>query len=317
MSTAISASLQSKSSSNSIAPSSASTPRRALPSRANTTLLPNSGNVKVLSNAGSGTAGSGPSTPQQDASSAVLSSTPGKWQHPRMNEVLQRQSKTRFDNTNMRTILANAIFLIASLILEYALQKTLPRSQLHAMSPYPATAMLLLRLFFLFQIATALAPWFRKQDLCEDVPLTPAQRAMLGLPPMSRPATPSEKEQYVTPPRYSRSGTPRSSGSSSLRAQVSGSPLSGRGTPMKPGTSFFDITGSPSSAFRGSGERRRLSYTTTQSSPLGISDFDATGSVNTPTKSNKASVGLNNKWLYEKSRSSPRGSPRSGIQAFL
>nr|POE87553.1 oxidoreductase andh [Quercus suber] len=165
------------------------------------------------------------------------------------------------------------------------------------MSPFPAIALLLLRLLFLFRIVTALLPRFRKPDMCEDVPLTPAQRAMLGLPPMSRPATPLEKEQYVTPPRYSRSGTPRSNSNSSLRAQTSGSPLSGRGTPFEPATSFFDVAGSPSSVLRSGSERRRLSYTVAESSPLSIKEFEVAGSVNTPTKSNKASVGLNNKWL--------------------
>ena len=52
----------------------------------------------------------------------------------------------------------------------------------------------------------------------------------------------------------------------------------------------------------GSAERRRLSYN------FGTSEFDAGGSMmgTTPTKiNNRASVGLNSKWLYEKGRGSP------------
>ena len=53
-------------------------------------------------------------------------------------------------------------------------------------------------------------------------------------------------------------------------------------------------------------ERRKLSYTSTRSSPLSVSEMDALGgSVNTPTKRDphlRASVGLNSKWLYEKGK---------------
>ena len=59
------------------------------------------------------------------------------------------------------------------------------------------------------------------------------------------------------------------------------------------------------SGLRGAGERRRLSYTSTRSSPMSVSEFDAAGSVSTPSKANRASVGLNSKWLYEKGRASP------------
>lgn len=53
-----------------------------------------------------------------------------------------------------------------------------------------------------------------------------------------------------------------------------------------------------------SAERRRLSYGARASS----SELDAGGSMmgTTPTKiNNRASVGLNSKWLYEKGRGSP------------
>lgn len=168
-----------------------------------------------------------------------------------------------------------------------------------------------MRLLFLLNIGLALRPLLRKPDACEDIPLTPSQRHLFGLPPLARPATPQEQEQYITPPRYARSasGTPRSS-SSSLYAEVSGSPLnlSDRRTSFNGSTPFRSPSGSPLGGLQphrgGSGERRKLSYTANRNSPLSISEFDAAGSVSTPTKTagNRASVGLNSKWLYEKGK---------------
>lgn len=150
---------------------------------------------------------------------------------------------------------------------------------------------------------------------------------------MSRPATPQEEAQYVTPPRYSRSATPRSSlGSAgsladSLRVQARGSPLSGRGSPLDASMSInspFGSTrrgsgsGSPFSASPlkdkmlsnselgrrgsfGSSMGRRESLGSPRGSPMG-GDFD---NLSSPAKSGRASVGLNSKWLYQKGRASP------------
>ncbi|KAK5694858.1 hypothetical protein LTR97_009449 [Elasticomyces elasticus] len=163
-------------------------------------------------------------------------------------------------------------------------------------------------------IVIGFAPLLKPKDNCDDVPLTPSQRQLLGLPPMRRPATPQEQQQYVTPPRYSRSTTPQSN-TSSLRAQTSGSPLNGR--PLESSTSQLgrrSVSGSPGmggasplayGGLRSNSSARRTSF---QSSPLSTPEFDAAGSISTPTKSGKASVGLNSKWLYEKGRGSPRSS---------
>ena len=181
-----------------------------------------------------------------------------------------------------------------------------------ALQPLPDYAVAIICLIFATNIGFATLPLFRQPDACEDVPLTPSQRKLLGLPPMSRSATPREEQQYVTPPRFARSGagTPRST-SSSIRAEAGDSPLSGRGGG---GSGALDsslrksFSGSPFGSPTGS-ERRRLSYTSGRSSPLSISEFDAAGNISTPTKGSKASVGLNNKWLYEKGRPGPWGSP--------
>jgi len=172
-------------------------------------------------------------------------------------------------------------------------------------------------------MAITLAPIFRRPDACEDIPLTPQQRHALGLPPMSRPATPQEEAQYVTPPRYSRSATPRSSFGSagsfadSMRVQARASPLSGRGSPnldISVGSPFGSArrgsgSGSPFSAsplkdkmFNTSELGRRGSLGSSRGSPMG-GDFDQ---MNSPgAKSGRASVGLNSKWLYQKGRNSP------------
>lgn len=194
---------------------------------------------------------------------------------------------------------------------------SLPRTWLLSTEPYSTYTLYLLRLFFALNITLASLPLLRPQDPCEDIPLTPAQRHYLNLPPMTRPATPQEQEQYVTPPRYSRSATPQSN-TSSLRGNASDSPLdsslrrSTSGSPFGGGQIQQQHRASPF----GDSNRRRLSFQSTRSSPLSTSEFDAVGSISTPTKSSKASVGLNSKWLYEKGRGSPRGSVGSGLAGW-
>lgn len=207
----------------------------------------------------------------------------------------------------------------------------LPYPPLASLQPFLSYILYLLRAFFLLNLSIASIPLFRSPDACEDIPLTPAQRQLFGLPPMSRPATPQEKEQYVTPPRYSRSATPQSG--SSLRAEVPGSPLADRGTPLDSGELARSMSGSPwpsplggsgrSGAENGNRERRRSSFQGSRGSPLGggsgwPSDLDGAfmaGGTSTPPMRNKTSVSLNSKWLYEKGRGSPR-SGTSGLSGF-
>ena len=314
------------STSHTLAPSAAPKQPASSPSATSTSALPKLG----LTPQSKAAAPAQPptSTPQHQPSPAA--STPGQWQHPRMDEVIRRQNATHFDMSNMKLIGVHVGLIFTSFLaplMLYTMQvalslsrhathnsadpTSLPSPWIRAAHPYPNYLLLVLRLFFLANIAVALSPLFRKPDSCEDVPLTPAQRQLLGLPPMSRPATPLEQTQWVTPPRYSRSHTPKSA-TSSLRAQASGSPSSGRGMPFEAaspsGSTHRRGSASPltPSGARGA-ERRRLSYTN-RSSPLSTSEFDAVGSMSTPTKTNRASVGLNSKWLYEKGRGSPIGS---------
>lgn len=301
--------MRSSSSSNSLAPSTHLT-QPHIAAASSSSPVP-----KVDLQSHESTSPAGTPTRQQQPSPAL--STPGRWQHPRMDEVVRRQSATTFDRRNTRRILWNAVFIVASLVAStifYAVyvqscERSTRQMLTHArvpvpwarsLEPYPFYLLSVVRLFFLANIAFACTPLLRQPDPCEDIPLTPTQRKLLGLPPMSRPATPQEQQQYTTPPRYSRSVTPRSS-SSSLHAQTSGSPMSARTTPI-PASPYASAQRTPS----GGAEARRLSYNSTRSSPLSISEFDAAGSVSTPTKTNsRASVSLNSKWLYEKGRGSP------------
>lgn len=160
----------------------------------------------------------------------------------------------------------------------------------------------------------ALLPLVRGKDNLVDIALTPSQRALLGLDPNATPPmTPGT--QYVTPPRYPRSSTPRNGTPGSRSSSAANSPLSQKGSPSfgKLGSeSPFTPSASPLwqkavGGFRDSG--RRHSYGSP--SPLGQSmsgkEMSALGAPNTPTPSTGrgASVALNSRWLYERGRGSP------------
>lgn len=127
----------------------------------------------------------------------------------------------------------------------------------------------------------------------------------MGLKPSASSQTPGSSyasPAYVTPPRYSRS-TPRSSFSNHGDRPL----LSGSGSPAAGlGRSTSNSSYSPG---LGSSANHRSSYGG-GGSPFSSSLFGDSGSSaapGTPTPSTgKASVGLNNKWLYEKRRDSPR-----------
>lgn len=180
--------------------------------------------------------------------------------------------------------------------------------------PYSNWVPLLLRLLFVINICQQFWPLVRRYypDDLADIPLTPSQRKAMGLDPnVSTPQTPGSvfaSPQYITPPRYQKS-TPRSSFSNQADRSMSGSPLSGSPRPNISNSPFPPSSGSPlfQKALGGGSATRRLSY---GGSPLSSSLFAESSSSNppgTPTPSTgRASVGLNNKWLYEKRRDSPR-----------
>jgi nucleoporin POM34 len=177
--------------------------------------------------------------------------------------------------------------------------------------PYSDWAIVLVRLAFAINIISAFLPLVRRYypDDIVDIPLTPSQRASMGLKAGLTPQTPGSafaSPNFVTPPRYQRS-TPRS-GSFSNQDRSSQSPLSGSprgGFALSTSNSpFSPSTGSPlfQKALNGS-TNKRLSYGGTPGSGSLFGDSASSATPGTPTPSTgKASVGLNNKWLYEKSR---------------
>ncbi len=166
---------------------------------------------------------------------------------------------------------------------------------------------------------TALLPLLKSTDEIADIALTPTQRALLGLDPNATPP-PTPGTQYVTPPRYPRSPTPRnispatgSGGGSPFSTPISRSPSFGRQRESSP------PSGSPlwQKALGGTNINRRSSYGSPSPLGPGLGGNFMGGSVlggsvfsapNTPSPTNgRASVGLNSKWLYEKGRSSLGG----------
>ncbi|OQO13923.1 hypothetical protein B0A48_00798 [Cryoendolithus antarcticus] len=266
-------------------------------------------------------------------------STPGKWQHPRMEEVVKRQHANHFDADNVRAILVTVAGLVSTLAVKPALN--IITSSTVVRSSTTSCALLALRVLLVAALAFSARPLWQAPDTCEDIPLSAPQRHALGLPPLSRPATPQEQAQYVTPPRYSRSNSP--SLNDSVRAQARGSPLSGRGSPLdsslrrhssgygSPLESFLpsqSLSASPSGLQRqrsGSGSPYsplpdRIQSSSSANDLLRRSSFGfdsprretetyerGSGSPSGLGKSGRASVGLNSKWLYQKGRGSPAG----------
>ena len=153
-------------------------------------------------------------------------------------------------------------------------------------------------------MVTALAPLVRRYypDDLADIPLTPSQRTSMGLKPSAdRSDYASPASAYVTPPRYNRS-TPRSSFSTTGER-----PLLGSGSPGFVQSLSRSASGTGYSPGLSSSANKRASFG--GGSPFDSSLFRESGSSapGTPTPgTGKASVGLNNKWLYEKRRDSPR-----------
>jgi nucleoporin POM34 len=173
--------------------------------------------------------------------------------------------------------------------------------------PYSFYIYIVIRGILAFNIVVACLPLIRKGDDLSDIPLTPAQRKLLGLPPTNTP--PTSGSDYVTPPRYRRSSTPNSVSPSSV---YSHSPLSGKGSPAL-GSQASPYSPSNPSPLRhrafggGIADTRRSSYGT--QNPLGPGTPKGsiwTEGPNTPSPSmgKGSSVPLNSKWLYEKRRGS-------------
>lgn len=186
--------------------------------------------------------------------------------------------------------------------------------------PYSEWVVVLVRLVFIVNIAIAFGPLVRRYypDDIADIPLTPSQRASMGLKSgVLSPQTPGSgyaSPNYVTPPRYQRS-TPRSSFSNSAdlnsQSPATGSPRASLARSTSNSPFSPNNAGSPlfQKALNGGSATKRLSYGGSPMSGSLFGDSSSSATPGTPTPSTgKASVGLNNKWLYEKRRDSPRSS---------
>jgi nucleoporin POM34 len=176
---------------------------------------------------------------------------------------------------------------------------------------YVSWGYLAVQAIMIINIGIALLPLVRRRDDISDIPLTPGQRKLLGLPPASAPPTPNSI--YSTPPRYSR--TPSLAGSAASNKSYSSSPLSGNGSPASDrrlsGSSYSPAAASPllQKAVTGGLGARKSSFGSP--SPLGVSSSaslfgDAPGTPS-PTAGKRSTVTLNNKWLFEKGRRTSSG----------
>ncbi|KAI0460026.1 nuclear pore complex component-domain-containing protein [Xylaria acuta] len=245
------------------------------------------------------------STPTKTPATPATES-PGTWRHPRLREITKRQEASTFTDKNITRILVNLSLLVVLVVLHSFAKKALPtkRSAPHVWTYFKYTYYALLAVP-LCNIAINLWPLFRSKDDISDIPLTPGQRRLLGLPPSSAPPTPGST--YSTPPRYTR--TPSGSGSATRRS-FSSSPIlnrspSNQGSPTPAGNGSSVTSPSHQLLHRAMFGARRSSIGSP--SPLGVS-ISTGASVfgngpESPSPSpagKRSSVGLNSKWRYDK-----------------
>ncbi|KAJ5381871.1 Nuclear pore complex component [Penicillium cataractarum] len=245
--------------------------------------------------------------------------TPGKWRHPQLSEVVRRQNAATFNDKNLRSVVWNGATLISTWVFGGTL-KSYARRIYDSDPVYHHLPLFLLQALLLFNILLALYPLFKPKDDLSDIPLTPTQRALLGLDPgAAPPATPGTT--YVTPPRYRLSTSRKASPVSASRQATS--PLSSTptytdrrvssGTPFSPASSpLFNkavATGGRESGRRlsiGSSSPLARSNSFGESTLSNMSTMSGMSSIGpstpSPLSGKRRSLGVSNKWLYERSR---------------
>lgn len=294
----------------------------------------------------SGTAQTAISTPVKAPTTPVVES-PGTWRHPRLLEISKRQEACTFGEKNVKRIITNLLFIGVLVILHSLVKKALPsrRSAPQYVTTEPEVTELeveelelhkqdcanslitehrvwiyygylcyLVLAIPLYNIASNLSPLVRAKDDLSDIPLTPGQRKLLGLPPSSAPPTPGSV--YSTPPRYKR--TPSGSGPSARRQSFSASPkpahspsTQGSPTPVGSGSAFappsphpllqkavFGARFTPRGSF---GSPGLLGASISSNISSGSSIFGGAPDTPSPCPAGKrSSLALNSKWRYEK-----------------
>ncbi|ROT39255.1 nuclear pore complex component [Sodiomyces alkalinus F11] len=233
-----------------------------------------------------------------------VTDSPGTWRHPRLDEIARRRNATTFSDKNVRRIFWSVLAIVGIWAVQVGLRYFIgPELIKGPTRTYLGWARLALQSIPLVNIGFAVLPLLRPNDNLDDIPLTAAQRKLLGLPAGSKPSTPNAT--YSTPPRYSR--TPSLAGSVASNRSYTSSPLSGRGSPIKSGGSPFSPANNSPSKFANSIANRRSSF----GSPTPFAASTASSlfpdTTPSPLAGKRTSVGLNNKWLYERGRRSSGG----------
>ncbi|KAK4204247.1 hypothetical protein QBC40DRAFT_345542 [Triangularia verruculosa] len=273
------------------------------------------------------------STPiKQISTTPAATESPGNWKHPRLAEITARQNRTTFSQKNVLQIVYNVVAIAGLQVLR---RFVAPYSPIRLDKlPYGHYLPLTLLIIPLFNILLALLPAFRPKDDLSDIPLTAAQRELLGLVPVKGAPTPSSA--ISTPPKYSRTPSLAGSPAGSVRSYAS-SPLSNRSTPLgnySPSPtkaanlvspllqkatqntgrrgSFGNSLNSSTMSFASSTTSNTSFGSSTMSGPV-FSDSVRDSLLLTPTPVNgkRSSVTLNSKWLYERGR---RGSSSSWLR---
>ncbi|KAF3056632.1 hypothetical protein GL218_06581 [Daldinia childiae] len=251
---------------------------------------------------------------KQTPSTPPVTDSPGTWRHPRLQEITQRQEATTFTDGNVKRIAVNIVVLIALIFLHSLLARVLPskKSFPYAVWNYSRYAYWTVLAIPLFNIGTNLLPLLRPKDDLSDIPLTPGQRRLLGLPLTSAPPTPGSA--YSTPPRYSR--TPSISGSAGSKRSFSASPRSstsnfGSSIGLNGNGNLAGLASPQSPLLQKAmnGARRSSISSLGSPSPMGASTGFSSfyGGVPdspspSPANGKRSTVGLSSKWLYERGR---------------
>ncbi|EXJ93987.1 hypothetical protein A1O1_02380 [Capronia coronata CBS 617.96] len=167
------------------------------------------------------------STPTKTLPPSTYSPSPGRFRHPRTTEILARSSSSALTETNIKGALTNAAVLLFSFMFSDAYYSSitplLKSSGVSDASQLSSTALLLIRAVLCANLVLLLRPaipYIAKKDEISDIPLTPSQRSLLGLPPT--PGSAGSAGSYITPPRYRRSSGSFSGTPSSVQNNPSG-----------------------------------------------------------------------------------------------
>ena len=188
-----------------------------------------------------------PATKPTIAQTLPLIPSPGTWRHPKFNEIIDRQANCSFTDRNRRSATTNAIILVLSLFLgaelKDATSSALSRINVPQSQSTLSWTLNLFRLLLLINIGFTLRPvlpYLKTKDEILDIPLTPSQRALLGLPvtPISPPESTASSTtgtpNYITPPRYRRSPGSLSSSPKGSTAPTDRRSISANYTPNNP-----------------------------------------------------------------------------------